>query len=85
MNNPIKCDLCGGSPQCVAKCPRKALRLISEQVLGESKRLNNVLSYVHMKEIDKQVFERLLDLYYQKRGWDARGIPAAGLEKQFSP
>jgi aldehyde:ferredoxin oxidoreductase len=35
--------------------------------------------------VDKQVFERLLDLYYRKRGWDARGIPAAGLEKQFSP
>lgn len=38
-----------------------------------------------MKEIDKQVFERLLDLYYRKRGRDARGVPAAGLEKQFSP
>jgi carbon-monoxide dehydrogenase iron sulfur subunit len=52
VDNPIKCDLCGGSPQCVAKCPKKALRLIPEQVLGESKRLNNVLSYAHMKEIE---------------------------------
>ena len=52
VDNPIKCDLCGGSPQCVVKCPKKALRLIPEQVLGESKRLNNVLSYAHMKEIE---------------------------------
>ena len=48
----VKCDLCGGSPQCVAKCPKKALRLIPEQAMGESKRLNNVLSYAHMKEIE---------------------------------
>jgi aldehyde:ferredoxin oxidoreductase len=34
--------------------------------------------------IAKEDFERLLDLYYRKRGWDAKGIPAAGLEKQFS-
>jgi aldehyde:ferredoxin oxidoreductase len=34
--------------------------------------------------IDKKDFERLLDLYYQKRGWDSNGIPAAGLEKQYS-
>ena len=35
--------------------------------------------------VDKQTFERLLDLYYRKRGWDEQGIPAAGLDKQFSP
>lgn len=52
VDTPIKCDLCGGTPQCVASCPKKALRLIPEQVLGESKRLNNVLSYAHMKEIE---------------------------------
>jgi aldehyde:ferredoxin oxidoreductase len=34
--------------------------------------------------IDKKDFERLLDLYYQKRGWDSNGVPAAGLEKQYS-
>ena len=44
--------LCGGTPRCVASCPKKALRLIPEQVMGESKRLNNVLSYAHMKEIE---------------------------------
>lgn len=34
--------------------------------------------------IEKEDFERLLDLYYQKRGWDSNGVPAAGLEKQYS-
>ena len=52
VEHPIKCDMCGGSPQCVAKCPKGALRLIPEQALGESKRMSNVLSYAHMKEIE---------------------------------
>jgi aldehyde:ferredoxin oxidoreductase len=34
--------------------------------------------------IEKKDFERLLDLYYKKRGWDSKGAPAAGLEKQYS-
>jgi aldehyde:ferredoxin oxidoreductase len=34
--------------------------------------------------IDKKDFERLLDLYYRKRGWDAKGIPASGLEKSYT-
>ena len=34
--------------------------------------------YIHEKE-----FQRILDLYYQKRGWDANGIPSAELEKSF--
>ncbi len=49
---PIKCDMCGGDPECVKKCPKGALRLIPEAVLGETKRLNNVLSYTQMKEIE---------------------------------
>ncbi len=52
LDQPIKCDLCGGQPRCVERCPKGALRLIPEQVLGESKRLSNVLSYAHMKEIE---------------------------------
>ena len=52
QDSPIKCDLCGGRPQCVEKCPKGALRLIPEQALGESRRMNNVLSYAHMKEIE---------------------------------
>ena len=50
--HPIKCDLCGGTPQCVEICPKGAIRFLPEQVLGESKRMNNVLSYAHMKEIE---------------------------------
>jgi Fe-S-cluster-containing hydrogenase component 2 len=52
LDYPVKCDLCGGRPQCVEKCPKGALRFIPEQSLGESKRLNNILSYTHMKEIE---------------------------------
>lgn len=51
-DQPIKCDMCGDSPECVKKCPKGALRLIPEYALGESKRLNNVLSYTQMKEIE---------------------------------
>ena len=50
--NPIKCDMCDGEPQCVEKCPKQAIVMIPEQSLGESKRMNNVLSYAHMKEIE---------------------------------
>ena len=49
---PIKCDMCGGHPRCVEECPKGALKLIPEDVLGESKRLHNVLSYSQMKEIE---------------------------------
>jgi aldehyde:ferredoxin oxidoreductase len=36
------------------------------------------------KVIDLQHFEDLLDLYYEKRGWDKSGLPPADLEKKFS-
>ena len=52
LDYPVKCDLCGGRPKCVEKCPKGALRFIPEQSLGESKRMNNILSYAHMKEIE---------------------------------
>ncbi len=53
LQHPIKCDLCGDRPpQCVENCPKGALRLIPEQALGESRRMNNVLSYAHMREIE---------------------------------
>lgn len=48
---PIKCDLCGGEPECVRICPKGALKMIPEDILGETKRLGNVLSYSQMKEI----------------------------------
>jgi Fe-S-cluster-containing hydrogenase component 2 len=49
---PIKCDMCGGAPKCVEHCPKGAIRLIPEEALGEAKRISNVLSYAHMKEIE---------------------------------
>ena len=52
VEHPIKCDLCKGEPKCVATCPKGALQLIPEQALGETKRISNVLSYAHMKEIE---------------------------------
>jgi aldehyde:ferredoxin oxidoreductase len=35
------------------------------------------------KVIDRKDFQKLLSLYYQKRGWDEDGMPPAGLEKKF--
>lgn len=52
LEYPIKCDLCGGSPACVEVCPKGAIRLIPEDALGEARRISNVLSYAHMKEIE---------------------------------
>ena len=51
-DHPIKCDMCGGDPECVKHCPKNALRLIPEDALGETKRMSNVLSYTQMKEIE---------------------------------
>ena len=53
VDHPIKCDMCGDkTPRCVEKCPKTALRLIPKESLGESRRINNVLSYAHMQEIE---------------------------------
>ncbi len=35
------------------------------------------------KVIDREDFQKLLSLYYQKRGWDEDGIPPAGVESKF--
>ena len=35
------------------------------------------------KVIDREDFQRLLSLYYRKRGWDEDGIPPAGVERKF--
>jgi len=37
------------------------------------------------KAVDQQTFDRLLDLYYEKRGWSSDGIPAAATAAQFTP
>jgi len=49
---PLKCDLCGGDPQCVKMCPTGAIVFLPEHVFGQAHRLNNVLSYAHMKKIE---------------------------------
>jgi aldehyde:ferredoxin oxidoreductase len=36
------------------------------------------------KVIGQEDFQKLLSLYYQKRGWDENGIPPAELEKKFA-
>jgi len=36
------------------------------------------------KSIDQEQFNRLLDIYYEKRGWDENGLPAKELETAFS-
>ena len=36
------------------------------------------------KVIDREDFQRLLSLYYQKRGWDENGIQPDEVEKKFS-
>ncbi|HEY49374.1 MAG TPA: aldehyde ferredoxin oxidoreductase family protein [Dehalococcoidia bacterium] len=33
--------------------------------------------------IDREDFQKLLSLYYRKRGWDEDGMPPAGIEKKF--
>ena len=35
------------------------------------------------KVIDQTDFNRILSLYYERRGWDERGIPPASIEKKF--
>jgi aldehyde:ferredoxin oxidoreductase len=35
------------------------------------------------KVVDKEYFQKLLSLYYKKRGWDENGMPPAGIEKKF--
>ena len=42
-DRPIKCDMCGGEPECVKNCPLGAIRLIPEHALGETKRLGKEL------------------------------------------
>ncbi len=65
---PIKCDMCGGDPACVKVCPLGALRLIPEHALGETKRLNNVLSYTQMKEIEFYEKEEKKTIRYAEIG-----------------
>ena len=49
---PIKCDMCGGQPECVAKCPKEAVRLVSEAALSRLDLPDNVLSQAQIAQID---------------------------------
>ena len=52
IKEPIKCDLCGGKPKCVPACPKKALLYIPKHILGQHHRMESVLKYAHMKEVE---------------------------------
>ena len=54
LDVPLKCDLCSNNsePQCARMCPMGAIVYLPEHVFGQAHRLNNVLSYAHMKEIE---------------------------------
>jgi anaerobic carbon-monoxide dehydrogenase iron sulfur subunit len=63
---PLKCDLCedSGRPQCVKMCPTGAIVFMPEHVFGQAHRLNNVLSYTHMKEIEYMEHGKPKRLHY---------------------
>ncbi len=35
------------------------------------------------KAVNREAFEKIRSLYYQRRGWDENGLPPAGIEKKF--
>ena len=39
VHHAIKCDLCGGDPQCVRYCPNQALRYLPPHELGQPQRV----------------------------------------------
>lgn len=65
---PIKCDMCDGDPECVKQCPKEALLLLPEYSLGSANRLNNVLSYTQMKEIEYSHEGEIKTLRYAEIG-----------------
>ena len=79
---PLKCDLCedSGQPQCVKMCPTGALVFMPEHVFGQAHRLNNVLSYTHMKEIEYLEDGKPKRLHYADNN-AAEGRDIAGGEK----
>jgi Fe-S-cluster-containing hydrogenase component 2 len=51
VETPLKCDLCGGDPECVKECPKSALVYQPEHTLGQAHRKATVLRYAHMREV----------------------------------
>ena len=52
MDTPFKCDQCGGDPECVKICPKRALLYVPEHMVGEEHRVTSLLKYAHMKEVE---------------------------------
>ena len=52
VDTPFKCDLCGGDPECVRVCPKRALLFVPEHLIGEDHRITSLLKYTHMREIE---------------------------------
>ncbi len=52
VDTPFKCDLCGGDPECVKVCPKRALLFVPEHLIGEEHRVTSLLKYTRMKEIE---------------------------------
>lgn len=55
LNEPIKCELCDGDPQCVKACPKNAIIYVPQHTLGQANRLIDTLKYAHLNEM--QYFE----------------------------
>lgn len=49
---PFKCDLCQGDPECVKACPTKALIYVPKHLLGQAHRIEHMLKYAHMKQVE---------------------------------
>lgn len=52
LDEPIKCELCGGDPQCVKACPKNAIIYVPQHTLGQTNRLIDTLKYAHLKEME---------------------------------
>jgi len=51
VDHPLKCDLCGGSPACVAACPTGALELVDGETGPQPLLVKGKIEYENMKEL----------------------------------
>lgn len=52
ITGPFKCDLCDGDPACVKACPKEAILYTPVHILGQTRRMEHVLKYAHMKQVE---------------------------------
>ncbi len=52
VNAPFKCDLCAGDPACVKACPKDALLFTPKHKIGQARRMDHVLKYAHMRQVE---------------------------------